>query len=199
MKKIEIPESRIDRIMIKLVSDSPLITGRYDGKDVTKKPRNAEIPKDTDTDKTKYLQSIYLTPDNKYGFPTMAFKKSVQTAATILKKSGSKNIDGKKALMGFFLEGPEITELETPGPKMRKGIARNTAMGKNTPVPAVNAQFDKWAANLVIRYNSMMLSPEQIIMLFQEAGKNVGIGVMRPETQGASFGLFHVEEAEGIE
>lgn len=199
--QIEIPEAGMNRIIVKLVGDTPLISSRMSPevmKEIDEEAgpegtRLAKLPKPKNTAEKSYQDSIYATKSGLFGFPTMAFKKATMTAATNMKKAKTKNIDGKKAAMSFFIEGDEITEIITPGPKMRFQIARNKKAG-NVPVATYHAQYDEWAVKLLIRYNTSMTSPEQILMMLQEAGHGVGVGSMRPETQGASFGLFHVEE-----
>ena len=58
------------------------------------------------------------------------------------------------------------------------------------------AMYPDWRTNVTVRFNSRVLSAEQIINLFNTAGFAVGVGEWRPLGKNGStntFGMFHVE------
>lgn len=52
-------------------------------------------------------------------------------------------------------------------------------------------EFNPWRVDLEVKFNSHVISLEQIVNLFEIAGFGVGVGEWRPEKNG-SFGRFHV-------
>ena len=50
-----------------------------------------------------------------------------------------------------------------------------------------------WSADLSIRYNAGIITPEQVINLVNLAGFHVGVGEWRPGSpkKTGSFGMFH--------
>jgi hypothetical protein len=51
--------------------------------------------------------------------------------------------------------------------------------------------FNEWSTTFALRFNKNVLSPEQIVDLFNTAGFAIGVGEHRPEKNG-SLGMFHV-------
>jgi hypothetical protein len=52
-------------------------------------------------------------------------------------------------------------------------------------------EFKDWSCTLRLSYNANVLSPEQIVNLFNVAGYAIGVGEWRPARDG-SFGRFRV-------
>ena len=194
MKKttVSIPMSEYKFMDVTIVGAHPLISGRYDG------TKQDDKMKDTITDEMKFESSIYRTKDGKYGFPSAAIKKAMVSTAKEFKKSKKvKGIDGTSAKVIFFIENDEIIPIETKKPTIRIGAAKTTVGHK---VKTVNAEYPAgWKMVLKIRFNSLLTDAETILMTLVEAGKTVGLGVMRPQTQGLVFGTFNVVTAEVLE
>jgi hypothetical protein len=57
------------------------------------------------------------------------------------------------------------------------------------------AKFWPWSTTFLVRYNTAVLSAEQLVHLFDVAGFAVGVGDHRPEKSG-SFGMFHVAKGD---
>lgn len=192
MVQVDIPVSEYKYMDVTIIGDHPLISGRYDG------TKQEDKMKETLTDEKKFESSIYRTKDGEPGFPSAAIKKAMVATAKEFKKSKKvKGIDGTSAKVVFFIENEEIIPIKSSKPVIRIGAAKTKDGHK---VKTVNSEFPAgWEMSLKIRFNSMLTDAETILMTLVEAGKTVGLGVMRPQTQGLVFGTFHVENAEVLE
>lgn len=183
---IEIPPIRIKDFAFRLVGDSPLISHRWSdkakqmmldkqmGKAVQKKP-----PKDP---QQEFLDSLYPFPGGGYGFPSVAFKAAAVSACRSVE--GIKMTEARAA---FHIPG-ELVKINGE-PSMREDMVR-ISMG--TADIRYRGEFRDWSVELLIRFNESVLTPAQIVNLFNVAGFGVGVGEWRPEKDG-SYGMFHVE------
>jgi hypothetical protein len=182
---IEIAPPDIRIIQITVVGDSPLICHRWSEKakksmldKQMKKARTAKQAKDPEED---YRQSLYHYEGGGYGFPAVGLKSSAVDACSQV--DGITKVNARAA---FHIIGELVKIDGEPGP--REDMVR-IAMG--TADIRYRGEFKQWSATFQIRYNHNVLSPEQIVNLFNTAGFGVGIGEWRPQKDG-SFGMFHV-------
>lgn len=182
---IELPALDIRHIQVTLVGDSPLISHRWSEKakkemldKQMKKPKTAKIAKDPELD---YRESLYTHPDGGFGFPAVAFKSAAVDACS--------HIDGitKVEARGAFHIVGDMVAIDGE-PQMREDMVR---VGMGTADIRYRGEFRAWRASFAVRYNASVLSPEQIVNLFNTAGFAIGIGEWRPQKDG-SFGMFHV-------
>lgn len=184
---IELPKLNIQRLIIRLVGDSPLICHRWSEKAkremLQKQMKKAKTAKEAKDPEQDFLSSLYALPDGKYGFPVVAFKAAAVNACS--------HVDGvtKVEARGAFHINGEMVTLEGSEPSMREDMVR-IAMG--TADIRYRGEFKTWSTQLDIRYNANVLSAEQIINLFNTAGFAIGVGEWRPQKNG-SYGMFHVE------
>lgn len=192
-KPMVIPKLDIRMIRIKLVGDAPLIVHKFSEKakkQMLDKQMGAategRAPKDPMQD---FRESLYLMAEKgpkgeeRYCFPSIAFKAAAVTACTSLGKAITK----VQARQAFHVIGDMAEIVGTP--TMREDTVR---IGQGTTDLRYRGEFRKWSCELVLRYNARVLTDEQIINLFNVAGFAVGVGEWRPERDG-QFGLFHVE------
>jgi len=181
---ISIPQIAIQRLMVKIVGDSPLITHAWAEKAIRqikdKQAKKATKGKEAREPEADYQAAFYRTDDGVPAMPSVAFKSAAVSAC--------RDLDMKmtEARGRFHVEG-ELIEI-IGEPRMREDMVR---VGMGTADIRYRPEFVKWSAILPITYNSTQISPEQIINLLNVAGFGVGIGEWRPEKNG-QYGRFHV-------
>jgi hypothetical protein len=131
--------------------------------------------------------ATYKLSDGRYAVPVTSIKKAMLGAA-------HKDYGLPKTVVAgsVFIHAEEgtLALLATPGHKMREDVVR---VGNQQADLRFRPQFDKWAVDLLIEYDSETLNPELIVNLIERAGRKVGIGEGRPEKQsGLDWGRFHV-------
>lgn len=186
---IEIPPVVIRTMPIRIVGDSPLISHKWSDKAkqmMLDKQMGKAVPKKAPKDpEQEYRDSLYEHPDGGYGFPSVAFKAAAVSAC--------RSVDGIKmteARAAFHVPG-ELVKIDG-APEMREDMVR---IGMGTADIRYRGEFKEWSATLMIRFNENVLTPSQIVNLFNVAGFGVGIGEWRPEKDG-SYGMFHVALGE---
>lgn len=150
----------------------------------------------------EFRESLYKYDDDSYGFPAIAFKAAMVTAANDV---GIQKTLARRAfhIMGATSEesGTDITmhrndlvKIIGPPPQLREDIVR--LGGPSRPADLrYRGEFLVWKCHLNIVYNAGVISKEQILNLLQIAGFGVGVGEWRPEKDGMS-GMFHIAEGD---
>lgn len=195
---IELPTLKIETIKITLIGDSPLICHAWSQKARTqmllKMQKKATAGRAIRDPWQDFCESLYWlnempeTPteadveQGRFGFPAIAFKSAAVTACTSI---GS--ITKVAARQAFHVEG-EMVELFGSKPSMREDVAR---VGMGAADLRYRGEFDPWRTELHVKYNTAVLSAEQVVNLFQTGGFACGVGDWRPERDGP-FGRFHV-------
>ncbi len=184
-KAIELPRLNIERMRITLIGDSPLICHAWSRKAkeqmLAKQMKKAKAAKEAKDPEQDFLDSLYQHPDGGYGFPAVAFKSSAVDACSHI--SGVTKVEARGA---FHIDVELVQIVGEPTP--REDMVR-IAMG--TADIRYRGEFKTWHAEIELRYNANVLSPEQIVNLFNTAGFAIGVGEWRPQRDG-SFGMFHV-------
>lgn len=186
---IELPPLQLRTLEVTLVGDSPLICHAWSKKakqemldKQMKKAKQAKAAKDPERD---YKESLYEHPEGGYGFPAVAFK-----AAAVDACSHIADITKVEARGAFHINGDMVKIDGKPNP--REDMVK---IGMGTADIRYRGEFRKWKATFQLRYNKNVISPEQILNLFNTAGFAIGIGEWRPQRDG-SFGMFHVETSK---
>jgi hypothetical protein len=198
-QRIELPPLAIRRLTLTLVGDSPLISHKWSEKAkglmLAKQMKQARQAKGAKSPEEDFRESLYLIPDGAawgqhkgYGFPAVAFK-----AAAVDACSHVEGITKVAARGAFHIEGELIPIQGEPTP--REDMVR-IAMG--TADIRYRGEFKDWRATFTVRYNSKVLSAEQVVHLFNTGGFAVGVGEWRPQRDG-SFGMFHVASQSEVE
>lgn len=197
---IVIPKIDVKIIKIRVVGDSPLVMHAWSekakGMMLGKQMKIATPAKEAKDPFQDYCDSMHwMTPKPqkptgadigkaKFGFPVIGFKGAAVDACSF--------VDGVTKVMarGAFHINGDLAEIKTPdGPIMREDMVR-IAMG--TADIRYRGEFRDWSTELLIRYNTRAMTPEQIVNLFNVAGFSIGIGEHRPACNG-QWGMFHVE------
>ena len=216
VKAINLPRLEITTVSVRIVGDSELICHAWSEKAkremLVKQIKMATPGRDAKVPTDDFLQSLYtLRPgklhhdasdrllhkrsedghpdvyitDGVFGFPSVAFKAAMVEACT----STGKAITKVQARQAFHING-EFTRI-IGQPRMREDMVR---LNGQTADIRYRGGFKQWSAVLSIRYNTRVLTAEQIINLLNIAGFSVGVGEWRSERDGG-FGLFHVSGA----
>lgn len=206
-KVVEIPRIDIRQVVIHIVGDTPLITHKWAEKAkkemLEKQMKKAKTSgKDTKDPVRDFIDSLYwlegkpknytekafieaLNNGARFGFPAVAFKAAAVSAgyrAGVTQNKVSMNA-------AFHIDG-ELVEIKGI-PQMREDMVRVGGVSKVADI-RYRGEFPTWTADIVVKYNAGVVSPEQIANLFNLGGFACGVGEWRVE-KGGSFGMFHVE------
>lgn len=183
---IEVPQITVERMIIPVIGDSPLIMHKWSEKAkkemLDKQMKVAKTAKEAKDPQRDFEESIYHHPEGGYGFPSVAFKNAAVSACRFT--DGTKMTVARGA---FHVEG-EFVKIEGAEPNPREDMVR---IGMGTADIRYRAEFQGWRANIPVTFNNKVLSKAQIVNLFNLAGFGVGVGEWRPEKDG-QFGRFHV-------
>ena len=190
-KVIELPKLNIQHMHITLVGDSSLICHAWSRKAkeqmLAKQMKKAKAAKEAKDPEQDFHDSLYPHPEGGYGFPAVAFKSAAVDACSHV--SGITKVEARGA---FHIESDLVKIDGDPTP--REDMVR-IAMG--TADIRYRGEFRDWRARIEIRFNANVLSPEQIVNLFNTAGFAIGVGEWRPQRDG-SFGMFHVASPDEL-
>jgi hypothetical protein len=144
-------------------------------------PVPAKTAKDPHQD---FIDSLYpydvADPKAGYGMPAIAFKNSSVGACRFV------SMKMTEARGAFHVMGDLVQILGRPTNRLDQ-----VRVASGTADLRFRGEFLKWAAVLKIAFNADILSPAQIINLFNHAGRGQGIGEFRPEKNG-NRGMFEV-------
>lgn len=183
---IVLPPLNLQRITLRVVGDSPLITHAWSEKSrkmmldkMLKKANTGRAAKDPEQE---YRDSLYPHPEGGFGFPSIAFKSAAVDAATF--------VDGitKVLMRGCFHVPGELVKIEGE-PIPREDVCR---VGMGVADLRYRAEFPEWAATIPVHFNASAISAEQVANMFSVAGFAIGVGEWRPARDG-QFGRFHLE------
>jgi len=182
---IELPKLDIRTVELTLIGDSPLISHRWSEKAkkemLDKQMKKAKQAKEAKDPQRDFEESLYKHPDGGHGFPSVAFKSAAVDAC-----SHVSNITKVEARGAFHIVG-DMVKIEgkaTP----REDMVR---VGMGIADIRYRGEFRQWRCKFTVRFNANVISPAQILNLFNTAGFAIGIGEWRPQKDG-SFGMFHV-------
>lgn len=191
MTNVTLPPLKIETITVTLIGDTPLIVHRWSEKAkkqmLDKQMKKASPGKEAKNPEQDFKDSLYILPSGGYGFPIIGFKAAAVTACTSI--GGMTKVAARQA---FHVDG-EFAEIKGDEPTMREDMVK-IAMG--TADIRYRGEFKNWWTQVAVKFNSNVMSGEQILNLLQTAGFAVGVGEWRPERDG-QYGRFHVaSEAE---
>lgn len=143
-----------------------------------------------------------VIPKSKFGFPILAFKSAALDAGfqqgALVRNAGTGDL-AKTTARGAFrvigtivdIKGESANEFAVIDglPTIREDMVK---IGVGTSAIAYRAEFKSWSTDILISYNTAVITPEQIINLFQLGGFSNGVGDWRPSKNG-TFGTFHIE------
>lgn len=188
---VNIPPLDIHSFDLVLVGDTPLVMHKWDTKtltaildDMTGKAKAKKLPKDPDGEfeAATYYHESHTAAKPVYGFPAVAFKAAAVDAAVAC---GMFKTDARRA---FHVIGQGADSLvPIYGERARRMDPVKVKMSMDL---RFRPQIMPWRAVLRIRHNPRLLTVEQIVNLFNNAGFSTGVGEWRNEKDGL-FGMFH--------
>lgn len=188
---IEIPAIEIHTYAITLVGDSVLVVHAWSDKAkremLKKQMGEARGKKEFKDPAQDYEAAFYRLPDGTPGFPTIAFKAAIVSAARQVEGLTMAFLRG-----AFHIDGDLVPIIGEP--EMREDMVR---VGMGTADIRFRPGFPSWKVVLPVRLNSRALTLGQLVHLINQAGFSVGVGEWRPEKDGA-WGMFHVDGIERV-
>ena len=128
--------------------------------------------------------------DGKYGIPAISFKNSA-VAAISQGITGLTKVQARGAFFVYSETGGDIIPAKCKKFVMDKRTVNVGGFGKGSRDIRIRGKFQDWSCTLRIEFNKNVVSPEQIIKLFDIAGFSVGVGDYRPQMNGM-YGRFRV-------
>jgi len=192
---VRIPPIELKTARITLVGVTPLLVHRKSEKmEKYLAERDQNAPKNKPAPRSphqEYLDSMYKIPGKKnvYGIPASGVKLCAVSACRFIG-----GIKMTTALGAFHVVGDigGLIPIEGGKPTMDERIVQIGKFGSKTPQLRYRGRWDKWHLNVTIRYNSAVISPEQLVHLYENAGFGVGLCEHRPEKKG-NLGMFSVK------
>lgn len=196
-KAFKIPPLDLGHIKITIDGMSPLLVQRFSQKVIdeieAKQTQTATTKKGKRDPEQEYQDSLYRIPGKKnvFGVPAGGLKLCAISAC--------RYVDGipmTRALGSFHvLAEPghgNLVPITSPGPVRDNGTVRIGPFGSKSAIPRYRGRFDEWSVTFKVVYNRRIISPEQLLNLYENAGFSVGLCEWRPEKKG-SLGMFQVK------
>jgi hypothetical protein len=187
----------VKKLSIGVVGTTPLICHNKEMvAEQLEADREGTSPKNLETSpEEEYRQSLYPMPDHcesEYGVPSSMFKKAMVRAT---KATDMSMTDARQAFFVYGTECSDMAALDYPDsePDMRKDVV-SVGRGSNNDV-RYRGQFREWGAELVVEFNTSLITAQGVVELLAIAGFGVGIGDWRPQKDG-QYGRFEIDTAD---
>lgn len=219
--KVEVPAMEMKVFPLRIVGDSPLIVSAWSHKAkqmiLQKQMKKASTGREIRRPHVDFAESLYwltekpnlddltdeqakevldeIIPKSKFGFPCVAFKAAALDAGfqqgALVRNAGTNDLAKTTARGAFHIVNEGEFAVIDGTPTMREDMVRIGGASKTADI-CFRAEFKKWSTELLIQFNTRVISMAQIINLFKLGGFSNGAGEWRP-SRGGNFGRFHVE------
>lgn len=191
---INIPKLEVVRATIPVVGISPLIVHAWSEKAKKemrdKQQKKAKSAKEAKDPQAEFNASRYIVSKGVDGVPVIAFKSAAVEAGVL---AGIFKTTLRKAFFVGHTENGIMQDLVPiiceKGPEIREDMVR---LQGTTADIRYRATYVDWSVNVPVEFNPRVISLEQLVNLFDNAGYSVGICEWRPERDG-QFGRFRVK------
>ena len=187
---IVVPKMTLATVELTLNGISPLIMHAWSEKAKRmmreKQAKAATRAREIRNPEEEFNQARYLDEKKRDCIPAIAFKCAAVEAGVLV---GVFKTLLRKA---FFVGKPGqelIPIVSKSGPRMREDMVR---VGMGSSDLRYRPEYLDWSVKVPVTFNPLMISADQLVNLFQNAGYFVGIGENRPETSGNQYGQFQV-------
>jgi len=186
-KEVQVDPIKIGEFKIKIKGLTPLLMEKMSEKTAQELKDRME-GKGKDKKKIKDFENevedkIHRTADGKVGFPAIGFKKAIVGAAPYM---DGMNMKLAKSIVVYG----DIVPITFKKQVINKTIGRDSGRNR-APRPIWRPEFQDWNCELKVRYNSSLITAEQIVGLFKLAGFHIGVGGWTPQHDG-SYGTFTI-------
>lgn len=187
-KEINVEPLKIEEIKVHIKGLTPLLMEKMSDK-ISQSLIDKMQGKGGDKNKIKDFgaeveDKIHRTESGKVGIPAIAFKKAMVESAPYLESAN------KKLINSVIVVG-DIIQIKYSGDMVvHKTMGRDSGMNKS-PRPIWRPMFNDWSCELLIRYNSSLITSDMIVNLLKLAGFHIGVLGWRPSC-GGSFGTFTI-------
>lgn len=188
-----------ETLEVPIIGTAPLIMHNWSEKakrmmlDNMQGRRSPKEPKDPEAE---YKAAFYLTKDDGYGFPVLAFKAATVEASRLYGKSVTKV--GLRQTLFFQGEySPKCNQSLFPivgEPHMREDVVRVGMSGTDL---RYRPEFPEWSTVLTVTFIRSSLTRESVLSLIDAAGLTVGVGEWRPERDG-DFGTYRIDPTREV-
>jgi hypothetical protein len=195
-----------------IVGDTPLIVHAWSEKAkreiLEKQVKATRGGREMRKPEQDFLNAFYKINDTEYGFPAMAIKNCIVSAAH--KDKGIPQTVVQRALFlyaAFYEVRPALSAavcnmplLKVYGsdPIMREDMGRIGTGLKKTAALIYRPSFEQWALNVKGKFNAAVMNYDILNFLIEESGYSAGIGEWRNERKGM-FGAFHQADSDEVD
>lgn len=194
---INLKEIAIKKVKFTITGKTPMIQHQWSEK-AQREMREKHAGKKTKVREARnpekeFQDACYLTDEGEFGFPLMAFKNSLITAAH--KDIGIEKTLVRKALFMVCKDSGLIAKMECNEPIMREDTVR---VGAGSADLRYRPEFRNWSAEITVELDAALLTLEDLANLINRAGFGVGIGEWRPE-KGGEYGRYELSRDKPME
>lgn len=192
---VDIPPLPAETLRVEVEGLSPLITHRFSeaaqAKITEKQQKKAKTAREARDPDAEAKAGLYIISEEeeRFGLPTISFKKAMADAA--YRFLGEKSTKGVKGTVFVRSDHGKLTEINSPGWQLRTDRVK---IGQAYDL-RYRPQFFPWDCVLTIDYDTSVYARDQIIQLVQYAGMSIGVGDYRVE-RGGDCGQFQVTRVE---
>ena len=193
-EKVDIPPLGLKYATITIQGISPLLVHHFNEKTqkemAEKNQGKAKAAREFIKPEKEYEAALYKMGKSKTGVPAVGLKHAAVNACTFVSEMKKTHCRGS-----FHVLEEENGLVPVKGKHvMDTRIVRIGNFGSKVSVNRYRPRYDKWEITFRVVYNPRMISPEQLLNLYENAGFAIGLCEHRPEKNG-NLGMFKVKRA----
>jgi hypothetical protein len=209
---VKLPKIILRGFRIWIVGDTPLISHAWSEKAkrqmLDKQLKTAKEGRPMRDPENDFVNSLYEIGEGQYGFPAMAVKKALLSAAHKDKGVPRETVRGalwlhaqmvrtRPAKAGAICDMP-LLRIYGSEPEMREDMVKIGSGLTKTADLAYRAQFSTWALRVAGRLNVSAVPLSWLPFLIRHSGLSTGVGDWRNEKNGM-FGSYHLANPQESE